>query len=106
MEKRAKEVEETKRAKESKSNGNRDVNARSDPISSHKTNGTPKTNAPTGPKGMRNGDVPTGPASMRSRDSNKGVDMLPPAPPRKIAFGASDSRSQKRPADEDKGQKV
>jgi ATP-dependent RNA helicase DDX23/PRP28 len=107
LEKRAKEVEEAKRAKESvSSNGNGSGYSDEKSRTSSYANGTSNGTAPTGPRGMRNGDVPTGPASMRSREPSKGVDMSPPAPPKKIAFGASDSRSQKRPADEDKSQKV
>jgi ATP-dependent RNA helicase DDX23/PRP28 len=107
LEKRAKEVEEAKRAKESVlSNGNGSGSNDEKTRSSSYANGTPNGTAPTGPRGMRNGDVPTGPASMRPREPIKGVDMSPPAPPKRIAFGASDSRSQKRPVDEDKSQKV
>jgi len=43
---------------------------------------------------------------MRSKDYNRDVDMIPPPAPKSIAFGASDSRGQKRVAEEGKPEKA
>ncbi|KAI1614251.1 pre-mRNA-splicing ATP-dependent RNA helicase prp28 [Exophiala viscosa] len=100
LEKRAKEVEAAKSSKPqngSLSNGSH--HAANEPE-------RPKhSSAPTGPKAFRNGDVPTGPSAMRSRESNRGVDFTPPPAPKSIAFGNSDSKAQKRQADEGKSEK-
>lgn len=106
LEKRAKEVEEEKRAKAASTNGINKPNGYARPVgeSLPNVNGTKKAgppSIPTGPRSQRQGDVPTGPAAMRSKDANKGYDMSPPEAPKPIAFGAADSRSNKRALDED-----
>lgn len=55
---------------------------------------------PSGPKSQqqRNGAPPSGPSAMRN---GWGHDLSPPPAPKQIAFGASDSRTQKRAAPED-----
>jgi len=60
---------------------------------------------PTGPRADRSGP-PTGPSAMRSREPNRGIDLSPPAPPKSIAFGASDSKAGKKQAEEDRAEKA
>ena len=58
----------------------------------HTTNG--HSAPPKAPRADRRGDnVPTGPAAMRSRNGRPS-DLSPPAPPKSIAFGASDSKKR------------
>jgi ATP-dependent RNA helicase DDX23/PRP28 len=59
----------------------------------HTSSTKSSSTAPTGPKAMRKGDAPTSPAAMRSREPNKGVDFIPPAAPKAIAFGDSKKRA-------------
>lgn len=45
--------------------------------------------------------VPSGPKSQSRNGNRRGRDISPPPPPKPIAFGASDSRGQKRPLEEE-----
>jgi ATP-dependent RNA helicase DDX23/PRP28 len=115
LEKRAREVENQQKPKSTAtppfrngingsarlSNGDRE-HTRQPPGTSDPT----RSSIPTGPRAFRQSDVPTGPAAMRSKEPNKGYDMAPPEPPRSTAFSATDSKSQRRSADEDKSEKM
>src|SRR4051812_17886020 len=115
LEKRAREVKDQQRSNSTAtpplrngingsahlSNGDRE-HTRPPPGTSDPT----RSSIPTGPRAFRKGDAPTGPAAMRSKEPNKEYDMPPPEPPRSIAFGAIDSKPQRRPADEDKSEKM
>jgi ATP-dependent RNA helicase DDX23/PRP28 len=116
LEKRAREVEGERRSRSTAPSLSRNGSHGSAHLSngdreyvgaSHSTIEDTKSPVPTGPRAFRQSDIPTGPAAMRSKESNKGYDMTPLEPPRSIAFGSSDSKSQRRPpADEDKGEKM
>jgi ATP-dependent RNA helicase DDX23/PRP28 len=115
LEKRAREVEEERRSKStatslSKNGTNGSAHTsngeREQPRPAHATSDATRPSIPTGPRAFRQGDVPTGPAAMRSKEPNRGYDLDPPEPPRTIAFGVSDSKAQRRPAEEDKGEKT
>lgn len=43
---------------------------------------------------------------MRVKETNKGFDLPPPAPPKSISFGMTDSKARKRQAEEDKIEKA
>ena len=64
-----------------------------------RSNGDSNSPVPTGPKALRANGIPTGPAAMRNREQNTEYDMGAPPTPKSTAFGASESRSQKRVAD-------
>ncbi|KAJ9655226.1 mRNA splicing protein prp28 [Neophaeococcomyces mojaviensis] len=103
LEKRQRELETEKQAKFAALHGHSNLEppARNGGSSQHDA-----LSVPTGPKSQRNGDVPKGPSAMRAKDHNRDVDMLPPPAPKPIAFGAADSRGQKRAADEEKPEKA
>src|SRR5271155_5669860 len=108
LEKRAREVEDQQKSKSTATPPFRNgING-----SAHLSNGDrgtsdpTRSSIPTGPRAFRQGDVPTGPAAMRSKEPNKGYDTAPSEPPRSTAFDATDSKSQRRPADEDKSEKM
>lgn len=60
---------------------------------------------PSDPRGHRNGTLPKGPSAMRPKESNPKYDLSPPPAPKPIAFGASDSRGQRRAAEDEKAEK-
>jgi ATP-dependent RNA helicase DDX23/PRP28 len=106
LEKRARGVEEERRAKENggavpngengTESSRRDQKGTQATTQTNGTNGLAKPPIPTGPKALRQGEIPTGPAAMRPSQPNKGYGMAPPAPPK-----AADSKGEKRPAPED-----
>ncbi|KAL2439071.1 Pre-mRNA-splicing ATP-dependent RNA helicase prp28 [Exophiala dermatitidis] len=103
LEKRAKEVEAAGAAKSQ--NGILREDSVGPPTQPEQSKSN--SSVPNRPRAQRNGDIPTGPAAMRSRESNRGVDLAPPPPPKPIAFGGSDSKSaQKRQAEEDPVEKA
>jgi ATP-dependent RNA helicase DDX23/PRP28 len=110
LEKRAREVEEERMAKSTAIS----VNSSSHMSSGEREHGRAaqgssnamRASIPTAPRALRQGEVPTGPAAMRLKEPNRGYNMDPPEPPRSIAFGASDSKPQRRPTDEDKSEKM
>jgi ATP-dependent RNA helicase DDX23/PRP28 len=115
LEKRAREVENQRRSPSTAApplrNGMNGSAHRSDGDREHTRlppgiGDSPRSSIPTGPRAFRQGDVPTGPAAMRSKEPNKGYDMAAPEPPRSITFGATDSKSQRRPAEEEKSEKT
>ncbi|EEH07371.1 pre-mRNA-splicing ATP-dependent RNA helicase PRP28 [Histoplasma capsulatum G186AR] len=97
LEKRAKEVENKKRLqangarpspRNSETNGYNSSASRSDGI-----DGSSRPLIPTGPRGMRHGEIPTAPAAMRTKQN----DMPPPPPPGPKA----DQKGEKRPSPEE-----
>ena len=115
LDKRAQEVGEQQKSKSTAAPlGRNGINGSARSLNGDRDHGRPpngtyeaaKSAIPTGPRGFRQAEVPTGPSAMRSKEPNRGYDMAPPEPPRSIAFGASDSKSQRRLADEDKSEKT
>ncbi|PWY93462.1 dead box ATP-dependent rna helicase [Aspergillus sclerotioniger CBS 115572] len=101
LEKRAKEVEATRRLKsESASNGDRS-DTLSPSVGSNGHNGDSRF-IPTGPRAMRNSDAPTAPAAMRhSQSHNKNYDMSPPPPPKSMSFGLTGGKGGNRAVDDE-----
>ncbi|QDS67539.1 mRNA splicing protein prp28 [Venturia effusa] len=104
LEKRAKEVEAHKAAKEAASAANTPTNgsletAASSYLPPKRENGY-SNSVPTGPRSMRNGnDVPTGPASMRPQ-GGRGRDMAPP-PARGATAGPKIGDKRSHPEDKE-----
>ncbi|KAI9809748.1 MAG: mRNA splicing protein prp28 [Sarcosagium campestre] len=117
LEKRAKEVEEQKRkalatrvtgqssGSESRTAGRQESRVTTNGNSqsygryvSNGYNGTGRSNAPTGPKGLRPGEIPSAPAAMRSGQAGRGGrnDMGPPSSHHNSSNGASKSTTDKR----------
>ena len=95
LEKRQLEVEAEKKQQNGPTNGTDRMD-----LDHHQDSRPYKSSAaPSGPKSQqqRNGGLPSGPSAMRSRPHG----LSPPPAPKPIAFGASDSRPQKRPGNED-----
>ena len=112
LEKRAKEFEEEKIAKESASKARRPLPNGNNhtPIEPTRNgtgrlvlplngiNGSSRHSIPTGPRSHRTGEVPTGPASMRSSQPNKDYDMAPPPPPKPSVINTPAAKADKRSA--------
>ncbi|EGC41458.1 pre-mRNA-splicing ATP-dependent RNA helicase PRP28 [Histoplasma capsulatum var. duboisii H88] len=97
LEKRTKEVKNKKRLqangarpspRNSETNGYNSSASRSDGI-----DGSSRPLIPTGPRGMRHGEIPTAPAAMRTKQN----DMPPPPPP----GPKTDQKGEKRPSPEE-----
>jgi ATP-dependent RNA helicase DDX23/PRP28 len=93
--KRAQEVRESQAAARNGANGTNGSNGHT---ASPTHTPSASSAVPTGPRAERQMYAPpSGPAAMRSKPR----DLAPPTPPKAIAFGTSDSKTNKRPAEED-----
>jgi ATP-dependent RNA helicase DDX23/PRP28 len=102
LEKRQKEVEAQKAARENGANGPIKATLASSHLPPRRENGNPgnKNSVPTGPRSMRNsGEVPTGPASMRPQ-GGRARDMAPP-PARAVAVGPKAGDKRAHPEDKE-----
>ncbi|KAK5952687.1 mRNA splicing protein prp28 [Knufia fluminis] len=94
LEKRQKEVERQNGVSNGRSPSS-DPSSRMDIDSREDARPSKPSSVPSGPRSQqRNGAPPSGPSAMRPRAH----DMSPPPAPKPVAFGASDSRGQKRGA--------